>query len=192
MSKQIGFCIEQDRCTGCKACQIACKDKNNLEPGQLLRTVIEYEEGGFVKEGEGYRHSVVTFFTSMSCNHCESPSCIDACSVGAIIKRDKDGIVYIDNDKCVGCLSCEDACAYESPVFNLRTEKMEKCDFCMDLLDKGETPACVAACPIHALHYGYIEELEEKFGKNRSSIDIVETDNKPALIVVPHRGINKD
>ena len=192
MSKQIGFCIEQDRCTGCKACQVACKDKNDLDPGQLLRTVIEYEEGGFIEEGEGYRHSVVTFFTSMSCNHCEKPSCIDACSVEAIIKRDEDGIVYIDSDKCVGCLSCEDACAYESPVFNFRTEKMEKCDFCMDLIDKGQIPACVSACPIHALHYGDLDELEKEFGTNRSSIDIPDTSNKAALIVVPHRGINKD
>lgn len=187
MSKQLGFCIEQDRCTGCKACELACKEKNNLDPGQLLRTVVEYEEGGFVREGEGYRHCVVTFFTSMSCNHCENPTCVPACRSEAIIKRDKDGIVYIDEKKCIGCLECEDSCPYESLVYNNKKEVMEKCDMCMDLVDEGIIPACVSACPINAIHFGYIEDLEREFGTNRSSVDIAETGNRPSLIVVPHR-----
>lgn len=186
MSKQLAFYIEQDKCTGCKACQMACKDKNDLEVGQLWREVLEMEEGGFSDKDTNENDLKVTYFT-LSCNHCLKPACVEACPTGAMTKREEDGVVYVNLEECIGCKACEAACPYDSPVYNPEMEKMGKCDMCMDLIDRGQDPVCVGACPVRALHYGDLKELQEKYGKVDQVNGLPEPETRPAIVISPHR-----
>lgn len=109
---QIGFYYNQKMCAGCKTCQVACKDKNRLEVGPILREVHTYQIGSFP--------SVKMYHYSATCNHCDVPACKDVCPVGAIEKMD-DGTVKIDMDKCIGCSSCVNACPYGVPRMDEET-----------------------------------------------------------------------
>lgn len=187
MSKQLGFCMEQNMCMGCKACQVACKDKNDLEVGQLWRTVVKTEDGGYVEDGNALRHEVFSFWTTMSCNHCEKPACVEACPTGAMYKREEDGIVLVNKEECIGCRACEQACPYESPVFDDKEEKMGKCDFCVDQIIQGKDPICVGSCPVRALHFGEIEDLRKEYGTIDKTKGLPDPITKPALVIVPHK-----
>lgn len=174
-------------CTGCKACQVACKDKHDLEVGQLWRRVTETSGGKYMQKGSGLKPEVYAFWTSISCNHCEDPVCIQACPKDAISKREEDGIVLINKEECIGCRSCEQACPYDAPQFDPEEEKMGKCDFCVDLLEQDKDPVCVAACPLRAIHYGELEKLKSKYKGTNKTKGLPEPKTKPALIVVPHK-----
>ncbi|QUH19922.1 DMSO/selenate family reductase complex B subunit [Alkaliphilus sp. B6464] len=186
MSEQLGFCIEQHLCTGCKACQVACKDKNNLELGQLWRKVTESEGGNYTREGNGLKQNVYAYWTSMSCNHCVNPSCVEACPTGAMYKREQDGIVLIDQEKCIGCGVCKQNCPYDAPQL-IEEGKMGKCNYCIDLIQQGKEPQCVAACPLRALHSGPIEELKNKYKGTNKTQDFAETSTEPSIVIVPHK-----
>lgn len=149
MAKQYGFYFDADRCVQCRACEVACKSVNDIEPGPRWRRVID------IWEGE-YPNFTRNFF-SLACMHCGQPACAEACPTGAISKRAEDGIVVVDRGKCNGCQECASACPYKVPQFGA-DGTMQKCDFC---LERGQEPACVATCPAEALHYGTMEELSE-------------------------------
>ena len=153
---QLGFAYDMTACSGCKACQIACKDKNDLDIGVFYREVTEYEGGEFP--------SPYLYYLSQSCNHCENPLCIDVCPTGARTKRDEDGIVLVDQDVCNGTRACITACPYDVPQYLEDKGVVGQCDFCIDLLEKGEEPACVAACNMRVLKFGDLEELEAEYG----------------------------
>ena len=93
----VGFYLDQSRCTGCRACQVVCKDKNRLEVGTLYREAHSYTVGEFPK--------VQGFSYTFSCNHCEDPVCLKNCPTGAIYKA-ADGTVIQDQSKCIGCRMC--------------------------------------------------------------------------------------
>jgi anaerobic dimethyl sulfoxide reductase subunit B (iron-sulfur subunit) len=188
MAKQMAFYFEQKHCAGCKTCQIACKDKNDLRVGQLFRKVYECCGGGYQQQGGAVVPQVFAFWVSISCNHCISPVCVEACPTGAIQKQAEDGIVTIEQGRCIGCRRCVESCPYKAPQYNEVTGKADKCDFCRDYLARGKPPACVAACPLRALHYGPLDTLWLKYGrvnetKGMPSAAITE----PALIIAPHR-----
>ena len=154
MSEQLGFYFQQDRCIGCFTCQVACKDKNNLEVGQRFRKVHEFAGGGFTATNKGFVNDVYAYWLSMSCNHCQEPSCVKNCPTGALQKRADDGVVFIDQQKCVGCRYCLMSCPYGAPQYNPKIGKTGKCDMCKDLLAKGEKPICVTSCPTRVLDFG--------------------------------------
>ncbi len=164
MAKQLAFYVNIAECVGCKACQIACKDKNNLPDGLRWRRVFEYEGGEWVNQnGKLIPNNLFAYFVSAACMHCQDPICLKVCPAEAITKRD-DGIVLIDQSKCVGCRYCSWACPYGAPQFNEQAGVMTKCTFCSDLIDQGGHPACVDACPYRALEFGDLEELRAKHG----------------------------
>ena len=164
MAKQLGFYVNIADCTGCKACQVACKDKNNLPVNVRWRRVFQYEGGEWVEQaGEMIPSNVFAYSVSAACMHCSNPLCVQVCPAGAISKRD-DGIVLIDQDKCIGCRYCSWACPYGAPQFNEELGVMSKCTFCVDLVDEGKKPACVDACPYRALEFGPVDELQKKHG----------------------------
>jgi anaerobic dimethyl sulfoxide reductase subunit B (iron-sulfur subunit) len=164
MAKQLAFYVNIDDCTGCKTCQIACKDKNNLPTGIRWRRVFEYEGGEWVEQnGNMIPSGVYAYSVSAACMHCQKPICTEVCPVSAISKRD-DGIVLIDQNKCIGCRYCSWACPYGAPQFNVESGVMTKCNMCYDLVDKGEKPACVQACPNRALDFGPLDELQQAHG----------------------------
>ena len=87
------------------------------------------------------------FYLPRMCNHCTKPACLEACPVRAIYKREEDGVVLIDQDKCQGIRECNKACPYDKIYFNYITGKSQKCIFCFPRLEEGVAPACARQCP---------------------------------------------
>ena len=186
MSKQLGFFIDSSVCTGCKGCQIACKDKNNLEVGRLWRRVYEVNGGGWEQRGGFWEPTVFAYKVSVGCMHCQNPVCVETCPAGAYSKR-ADGVTVHDADKCIGCRYCEWACPYGAPQFNEAAGKMSKCDMCTDLIDNGESPACVAACPMRAIEFGDLSELQAKHGMLAEVYPLPDPGiTSPSIIIKPH------
>lgn len=156
---QLGFSFDFLRCIGCFSCIVACQDQNDL-PGEItFRHVVKLENGKYP--------SVKFSFLSMACLHCGDAPCIVVCPAGALQKRDKDGIVIVDRNLCVGCHSCALACPFGAPQY-LNDGKMEKCDFCAARVEAGLEPACVRVCPTKALDFGPIEKLEDAIAEKAS------------------------
>lgn len=151
---QQGFYFDMSACIGCKTCQVACKDKNNLEIGIVFRNVTHFETGVYPNPG--------VYYYSGACNHCADPKCVKGCPTGAMHIA-SDGTVQHDADKCIGCRYCTWNCPYDAIRFNEKMGIIQKCDGCKDLRDQGENPACVDACPMRALHWGDIEKMKEEF-----------------------------
>jgi anaerobic dimethyl sulfoxide reductase subunit B (iron-sulfur subunit) len=182
------FYFDSGSCSGCKACQMACKDKNDLGPGILWRKVYEIVGGSWRHEGGLWVPGVYAYNISLACNHCEDPACLKACPTKAITRR-ADGIVFMDPRKCVGCRYCEWSCPYGAPRYDARRGIMTKCDFCADLIGAGGRPACVAACPMRALDFGSLEALREKYEGTDSIFPLpVASTMKPSLLIRPHPG----
>ena len=150
---QLGFIHNNVDCIGCRACEIACKDKNGLAPGPRFRRV-QYIEGGSYPEVFAYK-------VNMSCNHCAEPACLPTCPTGAIFKRKKDGIVDIDSTLCIGCRRCEAACPYGAPQFDPIENIVKKCNMCVDEIEAGRKPYCVMACMMRVLDIGPIDKIWE-------------------------------
>ncbi len=187
MNKRMAFHVDASVCINCKMCQIACKDKNDLPVGVTWRRVVQYGGGRWARQGNALvPEGVYTYSVSVSCMHCAKPACAAACAVGAIARR-SDGLMLIDARKCVGCRSCEQACPYNAPQFNAATGLMTKCDFCEDLLAKGQNPACVDACPMRALEAGPLEQLQRRHGRMNAIEPLPEGRTGPALVITPHR-----
>lgn len=188
MAKQLAFYFDASACTGCKASQIACVDKNNLPTDILWRRVFIYGGGGWVQQGNIFTpNNLFTYAVSTACNHCEKPICLEVCPTKAISKR-ADGIVLIDANRCIGCRYCEWACPYGAPQYNEEIKAMTKCTFCYDLIDQGQNPACVDACVMRALDFGDLEELRQKYGE-LNAIEPLPISNitKPSLVITPHK-----
>jgi len=160
---KLGWKIDLTKCTGCHTCEVACKSENNTCPQSSplvldgvtvkkvnWRQVLEIESGTYPTPKR-------TFIT-MSCNHCDEPACMKSCPVGAISKRSEDGIVLVDQDKCIGCKYCMWSCPYGAPQFNDQTGKVEKCTMCVHRLEHGLKPACVTACVGRALEL--VEDID--------------------------------
>ncbi|MCU7890407.1 MAG: 4Fe-4S dicluster domain-containing protein [Candidatus Thiodiazotropha sp. (ex Ustalcina ferruginea)] len=148
---QLGFVHNNVDCIGCRACEIACKDKNGLAAGPRFRRV-QYIEGGRYPDVFAYK-------VNMSCNHCESPACLPTCPTGAIFKRRQDGIVDIDSTLCIGCRRCEAACPFGAPQFDPSDSIVKKCNMCVDEIEAGRKPYCVMACMMRVLDIGPIDKI---------------------------------
>jgi anaerobic dimethyl sulfoxide reductase subunit B (iron-sulfur subunit) len=189
MAKQLAFYFDSSACTGCKTCQVACQDKNNLPASMKWRRVFNYGGGTWVpKDAVLVPNAVFNYYMSTACMHCQSPLCLEACPTAAISKR-ADGVVLIDASKCVGCRYCEWACPYGAPVFDPAAGVMTKCTFCQDLLAQGQSPACVAACPMRALDFGELTELQAKYGTQVNAVEPLPSAefSHPSVVIEPHR-----
>jgi anaerobic dimethyl sulfoxide reductase subunit B (iron-sulfur subunit) len=106
--------------------------------------------GTWERRGAAWTNNVFAYNVSVGCNHCADPACAAACPTNAYTVRG-DGIVWLEEEKCVGCAYCAWACPYGAPQYSRDLGRTTKCDFCRDLIDEGLLPACVAACPMRAL-----------------------------------------
>ncbi|MBI2409385.1 MAG: dimethylsulfoxide reductase subunit B [Gemmatimonadetes bacterium] len=181
----IGFAFDASACSGCKACQAACKDKNQPPVGVLWRRVYEVTGGGWTRAGETWTSDVFAYHLSIACNHCERPICVEVCPTGAMHRRD-DGIVAIDREKCVGCQYCAWACPYDAPQYDRANGHMTKCDLCADNLADGKPPACVAACPMRVLDVRDGQGIAANVGPLPD-----ESLTRPALVIKPHRAAQR-
>ena len=187
--KQYAFYVDSSACSGCKACQMACKDRHCLPVGLLWRRVYEVAGGDWVRSGPAWFSSVFAYNISLACNHCVEPICAEVCPARAITKR-VDGIVLLDSEKCLGCKYCAWACPYGAPQYDAEAGCMTKCNFCVEDLEAGLPPSCVAACPLRALDFGDRAELEERYGSLDAVYPLPEPDlTEPALVITPHQDV---
>lgn len=158
---QYGFYFDSTRCTGCKTCTLACKDKKDLPTNLVYRKVFDYEGGTWEQGANGaYQTTAFMYHLSLACNHCENPACLENCPTGSISKDEATGAVISGAEEtCIGCGTCVQVCPYGVPAINPDTEKSVKCDMCIDLVAAGKQPICVESCPLRALEFGPVEEL---------------------------------
>ncbi|MBW2146034.1 MAG: 4Fe-4S dicluster domain-containing protein [Deltaproteobacteria bacterium] len=169
-----------DRCIKCHSCEIACQLENDAPPGLRFRRVKSFEEGHFP--------DARNYFISSACFHCNDPSCVSACPVGALLRRD-DGIVVHFRNKCVGCGYCIQACPFHVPQFSPFHHTMRKCSFCSHRVDNGREPACVAKCTANALVYypdGKVPDSINAYGKPERLHMVYELDRKPGDYQLPN------
>ena len=170
-----GMTIDLKRCTGCQSCTMACKVENGTPPGIFWMRVLEHEEGTFPM--------AFKIFMPLRCNHCMEPPCVPVCPTGASYQRQKDNLVLIDQDKCIGCRACVVACPYQvrfvadnrkgyydgesTPYETARYAKWQagtaqKCTFCVDRIDADLSTMCVATCPANALTVGDLNDPQSE------------------------------
>ncbi len=185
--ERLAFYFDSGICSGCKTCQIACKDKNDLATSINWRRVYEVTSGDWERKGNAWISNVKAYNISMSCNHCEDPICMRSCPAKAI-RRSEQGIVLIEESKCMGCKYCEWTCPYSAPQFNKSKGIMSKCNLCFDYVEKDKNPSCVDACPTRALDFGDYEKLNHKY-TNKEHLYPLPSDKitNPSMIISPHK-----
>jgi sulfite dehydrogenase (quinone) subunit SoeB len=177
---KLGLVIDLDTCVGCHACAVACKEWNaggiagplvddrayGAEPvGVWLNRVHSYEVAPTAAQ------PATTLHFPRSCLHCETPACVTVCPTGASYKRAADGIVLVDEDKCIGCKLCSWACPYGAREYSEIDGIMKKCTLCVDRIynetipEESRQPACVQACPTRARHFGDLGDPDSKVSK---------------------------
>lgn len=151
--KQHGFHFTADNCIACHACEAACSEKND-NPAHIAFRSVGYVEGGTYPAFQ--RMNI-----SMACNHCDNPVCLKGCPTRAYTKFAEYGAVLQDPDICFGCGYCTWVCPYNAPQLDPIKGQVSKCNMCVDRLEVGLKPACVAACLGKALDFGVIENTPE-------------------------------
>jgi Fe-S-cluster-containing dehydrogenase component len=173
--KKLGLVIDLDTCVGCHACAVSCKQWNaggiagpltderpygDDPSGVWFNRIHSYEVAPTTACGGAAAQPAMTVHFPRSCLHCETPACVTVCPTGASFKRAEDGIVLIDEDKCIGCKLCSWACPYGAREYSEVEGVMKKCTLCIDRIDnphlpeEERQPACVQACPTRARHFG--------------------------------------
>src|SRR5437763_3524882 len=169
------FLTDSTLCIGCKACEVACKEWNNVAEDGLNWSGFSYDNTGAVG-AQTWRH--VKFveqspepgfggnapelntwaFSSDVCKHCENAGCLEACPTGAIVRTEFGG-VFVQPDVCNGCSYCVVACPFGVVAKNSEDGRAFKCTFCYDRQKVGLKPACATACPTESIKFGEINEL---------------------------------
>jgi len=188
---KFAFFLDLLKCNGSRRCVEACAKENNLDPMNSNIRVLEMTTGTFdVEKSNMYYDGEVPkpgkFYMPVQCHQCDNPPCVKVCPSEATWKE-KDGIVVIDYDWCIGCRYCQAACPYEARSFNFRAPQLEKeninpnqgylsnrirpkgvvekCTFCLHRTRNGEYPACLEACPTGARKFGNILDPHSEVSK---------------------------
>ena len=153
---RLGFALLSDSCIGCHACTVACKSEHDVPLG-VNRTWVKYiETGSFPNTGRS--------FSVMRCNQCDDAPCMTICPTNALF-RAANGVVDFDDDNCIGCKSCMNACPYDALYINPETNTAHKCNYCNHRVEVGLEPACVVVCPTQAIVTGDLDDPESAVSK---------------------------
>lgn len=171
----VGILYDSTLCVGCKVCEHACKQANNMPMEQrvdgadlwdspvdlssrTLNVIKRYGVSGPKDSVEGFA------FVKRHCMHCVDPACVTACPVSALLKDPASGVVTYNKDACIGCRYCQIACPYNIPKFQWDSPfpQIVKCQLCSHLLAKGGISACCRACPTGASLFGPVAELRKE------------------------------
>ena len=169
------FLTDSTLCIGCKACEVACKEWNDIKEDGLDWSGYSYDNTralghstwrhvkfleGEIRPGVGGNApgAMSWEFSSDVCKHCENAGCLEACPTGATVRTEFGG-VYIQPDICNGCAYCVVACPFGVVERNPAEGKAFKCTFCYDRQKDGLKPACATACPTESIKFGNLDEL---------------------------------
>jgi formate dehydrogenase iron-sulfur subunit len=166
-----GFLTDATLCIGCKACEVACKEWNQLPADGFQWTGNSYDNTGafsatswrhvkFVEEFDEARHGNWLMLSDV-CKHCTYAGCLEACPTGAIV-RTEFGSVYVKQDVCNGCGYCVPSCPFGVIAIDPADGKAHKCTLCYDRLQHGLQPACAKACPTSSIQFGEVKELRSR------------------------------
>ena len=172
---KLGLVIDLDTCVGCHACAVACKQWNASGTTGPLTDTDPYGANPTGVWFNRVRHYEVDHYPNsktvnapMSCMHCEDAACVTVCPTGASYKREEDGIVLVDQSKCMGCNLCAWACPYGARELDEEQGVMKKCTLCVDriydeaLPSEDRQPACVLTCPTHARFFGDLDDPDSE------------------------------
>lgn len=171
----LGCLVDTTLCVGCRKCEQACHQRHNLpKPGESFEelTVLEKErrmdETSYTVVNKYYPENIGTLtwrerptFVKFQCMHCNDPSCVSACIVGALTKEENGSVTY-DAKKCIGCRYCMVACPFQVPAYeydNALTPEVRKCTFCFEYIKDGGLPACAQVCPREVMTFGKKKDL---------------------------------
>ena len=173
-------------CVGCRACQVACKQRSSLpaekDPMGLYEAPVDLSASTWTLI-KLYRDDIQSSFVKNQCMHCVDPACVSVCPVAALEKLENGPVVY-HGERCIGCRYCMAACPFGIPKseWDKSLPLIQKCDFCADLQAKGEEPVCGAACPTGALTYGkrglMLEVAHDRLKSGRGYVQQVYGENE--------------
>jgi Fe-S-cluster-containing dehydrogenase component/formate-dependent nitrite reductase membrane component NrfD len=146
---RLGFLLDSDNCIGCHACTVACKSEHDVPLG-VNRTWVKYIETGTFPD-------VARKFNVMRCNQCDDAPCMTICPTSALFRAD-NGVVDFQDDDCIGCKSCMNACPYDALYINPETNTAHKCNMCNHRLEVGLEPSCQIVCPTEAIKIGDLDD----------------------------------
>src|SRR5579872_2843715 len=168
--EQVAKLIDTTTCIGCKACEVACMEWNDLPfrettfdntyqtmPDMAWNywTLIRFNE--HVRDDAPFQW----LMRKDGCMHCADPGCLAACPADGAIVQYQNGIVDFQQDNCIGCQYCVTGCPFNVPKFNPQTKRVFKCTLCSDRVGAGLEPACIKACPTGCLHFGSKADMKE-------------------------------
>jgi formate dehydrogenase iron-sulfur subunit len=180
MAEAVGFYTDTTVCIGCKACQVACHQWNNLpaggtETGRIELPVlsgdsydntrhlsdVNWRHVKFIERIDATRSEMAWLMMSDVCKHCVHAPCLEVCPTGAILRTEFD-TVYINEPACNGCRDCIAACPFGVIHVSETKHIAQKCTFCYDRLQQGLPPACAQACPTKSIRFGPLRQLKQE------------------------------
>jgi len=197
--------IDISRCIGCKGCEVACKEWNELkvEPTENFGSMQSHRDLGpdtwlLMRFNEiEIDDDLQWLIKKDACLHCEEPGCLYACPAPGAIVQYENGIVDFNQEQCIGCQLCVSGCPFDIPRFNPETKKVYKCNMCVDRVEAGLEPACVKTCPTNAISWGTkedmvrlaekkVEGLQGRGFENATLYDPAGVGGTHMMYVVPH------
>ena len=177
---RMGFFTDTTLCIGCKACEVACKEWNQLPEDGYDFTGMSYDNTqqlsgttwrhvAFVEQFDEAKNQNRWLMESDVCKHCTHAGCLDVCPTGALF-RSEFGTVVLQEDICNGCGYCVVACPFGVITERQDLHVMGKCTLCYDRLKVGEKPACAKACPTESIQFGAVDELRERAEKRLENV----------------------
>ena len=169
MKTQYGLLINLNKCTGCNACIVACKQEFDLPP--RMDALPGSSGFSFIRVAcigpVGEYPLLSMHYQPILCMHCADPPCVESCPVEAIYKQ-TNGLVLIDKEACTGCAECLSACPYDVICLDGDQEVARKCDLCEHRIEQGHTPACAAACNAGAMTFGDLGDEKSDISRSRA------------------------